>query len=50
MIIAKVRKSGRYDAKKYADKIAHDLSLKISKNLSVRETPCYFFVETMKLA
>ena len=48
MIIAKVRKSGRYDAKRYADKIAHDLSLKMSKSLSVRETPCYFFVETIK--
>ena len=48
MIIAKVRKSGKYDAEKYAKKIATDFHNKSHLNIVVRETPCHYFVETAR--
>jgi len=48
MIIAKVRKSGKFDSKRTAEKIATGYCNKKHKSCIVRETPCYYFVEIVK--
>jgi len=48
MIIAKVRKSGKYSAEKLAEKIVGDIRKKNGTKCSVRETDYYYFVETVR--